>query len=111
MEIVIRDGKILKKPTGLPLDTIGLDALLQRAYNLIVLKYGAFCYDRTLGSLLGNLNTTEEHAAERALRYAQAALLRCPELDAVSLELESGRYVFKIQTPLGAGKITVKGGA
>ena len=111
MEIVIRDGKILKKPTGLPLDATGLEALLQRAYNLAALKYGAFCYDRTLGSLLADLDTAEEHAAERALRCAQAALLRYPELDAVNAVLRDGQCVIEIQTPLGTGEIAVKGGA
>lgn len=110
MEIVIRDGKISKKPTGLPLDANGSEALLQRAYNSIVLKYGAFCYDRTLGSRLADLNTAEEHAAERALCYAQASLLRYPELDAVNSALQDGRCVIEIQTPLGTGKIAMKGG-
>ena len=76
MEVVILNGITQTAATGLPKTTEGLNALMQRAYNRICLKRGAFCYDRVLGSRFYMLNAADEHTEERALRYAQAALLQ-----------------------------------
>ena len=75
MEVVILNGITQTAATGLPKTVEGLNALMQRAYNRICLKRGAFCYDRVLGSRFYMLDAADEHAEERALRYAQAALL------------------------------------
>lgn len=80
MEVVILNGITQTAATGLPKTAEGLNALMQRAYNRICLKRGAFCYDRVLGSRFYMLDTADEHAEERALRYAQAALLPLPVL-------------------------------
>ena len=50
MEVVILNGITQTAATGLPKTAEGLNALMQRAYNRICLKRGAFCYDRVLGS-------------------------------------------------------------
>ena len=49
MEVVILNGITQTAATGLPKTAEGLNALMQRAYNRICLKRGAFCYDRVLG--------------------------------------------------------------
>lgn len=85
------------------------NALMQRAYNRICLKRGAFCYDRVLGSRFYMLDAADEHTEERALRYAQAALLPLAGVEAVSVRREGERFIFGLQTMLGTGEIAVKG--
>ena len=46
---------------------------------------------------------------ERALRYAQAALLPLAGVEAVSVRREGERFIFGLRTMLGTGKIAVKG--
>lgn len=82
---------------------------MQRAYNRICLKRGAFCYDRVLGSRFYMLDAADENAEERALRYAQAALLPLAGVEAVSVWREGERFIFGLQTMLGTGEIAVKG--
>ena len=48
MEVVILNGITQTAATRLPKTAEGLNALMQRAYNRICLKRGAFCYDRVL---------------------------------------------------------------
>ena len=99
VEVVILNGITQTAATGLPKTVEGLNALMQRAYNRICLKRGAFCYDRALGSRFYMLDAADEHAEERALRYAQAALLPLAGVEAV----------FGLRTMLGTGEIAVKG--
>lgn len=107
MEVVILNGITQTAATRLPKTAEGLNALMQRAYNRICLKRGAFCYDRVLGSRFYMLDA--EHAEERALRYAQAALLPLAGVEAVSVRREGERFIFGLRTMLGTGKIAVKG--
>ncbi len=109
MEVVILNGITQTAATGLPKTAEGLNALMQRAYNRICLKRGAFCYDRVLGSRFYMLNAADEHTEERALRYAQAALLPLAGVEAVSVRCEGERFIFGLQTMLGTGEIAVKG--
>lgn len=109
MEVVILNGVTQTAATGLPKTAEGLDALLQRAYNRICLKRGAFCYDRALGSRFYMLDAVDEHAEERALWYAQAALLPLAGAEVISVRREGERFIFELETSLGAGEITVKG--
>ena len=107
---VVNDaGTLLPGEVGLPKTAEGLNALIQRAYNRICLKRGAFCYDRVLGSRFYMLDAADEHAEERALRYAQAALLPLAGVEAVSVRREGERFIFGLQTMLGTGEIAVKG--
>ena len=109
-EIVLKlDGITQTAATRLPKTAEGLNALMQRAYNRICLKRGAFCYDRVLGSRFYMLDAADEHAEERALRYAQAALLLLAGVEAVSVRREGERFIFGLRTMLGTGKIAVKG--
>lgn len=103
MEVVILNGITQTAATGLPKTAEGLNALMQRAYNRICLKRGAFCYDRVLGSRFYMLDASDEHAEERALRYAQAALLPLAGVEAVSVRREGERFIFGLQTMLGTG--------
>ena len=105
MEVVILNGITQTAATGLPKTAEGLNALMQRAYNRICLKRGAFCYDRVLGSRFYMLNAADEHAEERALRYAQAALLPLAGVEAVSVRREGERFIFGLQTMLGTEEI------
>ena len=50
-----------------------------------------------------------EHAEERALRYAQAALLPLAGVEAVSVRREGEQFIFGLQTMLGTEEIAVKG--
>ena len=100
MEVVILNGITQTAATGLPKTA---------AYNRICLKRGAFCYDRVLGSRFYMLDAADEHAEERALRYAQAALLPLAGVEAVSVRREGERFIFGLQTMLGTGEIAVKG--
>lgn len=110
MEVVILNGITQTAATGLPKTAEGLNALMQRAYNRICLKRGAFCYDRgVLGSRFYMLDAADEHTEERALRYAQAALLPLAGVEAVSVRREGERFIFGLQTMLGTGEIAVKG--
>lgn len=109
MEVVILNGMTQTAATGLPKTADGLNALMQRAYNRICLKRGAFCYDRVLGSRFYMLDAADEHAEERALRYAQAALLPLAGVEAVSVRREGERFIFGLRTMLGTGEIAVKG--
>ena len=105
MEVVILNGITQTAATGLPKTAEGLNALMQRAYNRICLKR----YDRVLGSRFYMLDAADEHAEERALRYAQAALLPLAGVEAVSVRREGERFIFGLQTMLGTGEIAVKG--
>lgn len=109
VEVVILNGITQTAATGLPKTVEGLNALMQRAYNRICLKRGAFCYDRALGSRFYMLDAADEHAEERALRYAQAALLPLAGVEAVSVRREGERFIFGLRTMLGTGEIAVKG--
>lgn len=109
VEVVILNGITQTAATGLPKTAEELNALMQRAYNRICLKRGAFCYDRVLGSRFYMLDAADEHAEERALRYAQAALLPLAGVEAVSVRREGERFIFGLQTMLGTGEIEVKG--
>lgn len=109
VEVVILNGITQTAATGLPKTAEGLNALMQRAYNRICLKRGAFCYDRVLGSRFYMLDAADEHAEERALRYAQAALLPLAGVEAVSVRREGERFIFGLRTMLGTGEIAVKG--
>ena len=100
MEVVILNGITQTTATGLPKTAEGLNALMQRAYNRICLK---------LGSRFYMLDASDEHAEERALRYAQAALLPLAGVEAVSVRREGERFIFGLQTMLGTGEIAVKG--
>ena len=111
MEVVILNGLTQTAATGLPKTAEGLNALMQRAYNRICLKRGAFCYDRVLGSRFYMLDAADEHAEERALRYAQAALLPLAGVEAVSVRREGERFIFGLQTMLGTGEIAVTAAA
>ena len=106
---IVLNGMTQTAATGLPKTADGLNALMQRAYNRICLKRGAFCYDRVLGSRFYMLDAADEHAEERALRYAQAALLPLAGVEAVSVRREGERFIFGLQTMLGTGEIAVKG--
>lgn len=64
VEVVILNGITQTAATGLPKTAEGLNALMQRAYNRICLKRGAFCYDRVLGSRFYMLDAADEHAEE-----------------------------------------------
>ena len=97
MEVVILNGITQTAATGLPKTAEGLNALMQRAY------------DRVLGSRFYMLDAADEHAEERALRYAQAALLPLAGVEAVSVRREGERFIFGLQTMLGTGEIAVKG--
>ena len=103
MEVVILNGITQTAATGLPKTAEGLNALMQRAYNRICLKRGAFCYDRVLGSRFYMLNAADEHTEE------QAALLPVAGVEAVSVRREGERFIFGLQTMLGTGEIAVKG--
>ena len=99
MEVVILNGITQTAVTGLPKTAEGLNALMQRAYNRICLKRGGFYM----------LDAADEHAEERALRYAQAALLPLAGVEAVSVRREGERFIFGLRTMLGTGEIAVKG--
>ena len=92
MEVVILNGITQTAATGLPKTAEGLNALMQRAYNRFYM-----------------LDAADEHAEERALRYAQAALLPLAGVEAVSVRREGERFIFGLQTMLGTGEIAVKG--
>ena len=109
VEVVILNGITQTAATGLPKTAEGLNALMQRAYNRICLKRGAFGYVIASGGRLYMLDTSDEHAEERALRYAQAALLPLAGVEAVSVRREGERFIFGLRTMLGTGEIAVKG--
>ena len=109
VEVVILNGITQTAATGLPKTAEGLNALMQRAYNRNCLKRGAFCYDRVLVRCIQHIKPAAEHAEERALRYAQAALLPLAGVEAVSVRREGERFIFGLQTMLGTGEIAVKG--
>lgn len=115
MEVVILNGITQTAATGLPKTAEGLNALMQRAYNRICLKRGAFCYDRVLGSRFYMLNAADEHAEERALRYAQAALSYAAEIPAGTVCAASGENAVEYETTeaavLPAGALTVTAAA
>lgn len=102
MEVVILNGITQTAATGLPKTAEGLNALMQRAYNRICLKRGAFCYDRVLGSRFYMLDASDEHAEERAL-------LPLAGVEAVSVRREGEQFIFGLQTMLGTEEIAVKG--
>ena len=81
MEVVILNGITQTAATGLPKTAEGLNALMQRAYNRICLKRGAFCYDRVLGSRFYMLNAADEHTEERALYALERLWKDCPPID------------------------------
>ena len=109
MEVVILNGITQTAATGLPKTAEGLNALMQRAYNRICLKRGAFCYDHVLGSRFYLLEAEDEPPDEAALRYAQDALVPVGGFEAVSVRREGALFIFRLHTMLGTGEIAVKG--
>lgn len=107
MEIKVRDGAVCLNGLGLPETLSGLDALLQCAYNRLNAVRGAFRYDRTLGSRLPRAALSGRHAPEEALGLAREALADCPELEAVRAEVSADAVAVFLETPLGAGCVTV----
>ena len=75
MEVVILNGITQTAATRLPKTAEGLNALMQRAYNRICLKRGAFCYDRVLGSRFYMMQRT---STPRSGRFGMRRRRCCP---------------------------------
>lgn len=107
MGLKLKDGNYVLGPTGLPQETDGLEELLQNALLRLSLPGESFPYDRSLGSSLAGLDTSAEHALERAVALANDALL---DLPGVRVERAKfwirGTILFTLSTPLGEGEVT-----
>lgn len=106
MEIRLDNGAVCANGLGLPETAEGLEALLQRVYNRLNTVRGSFPYDRELGSRIPEM-TLSENTAEEALRFAQEALLSCPEVTVQMAVLSGDTVTVTLSTPLGAGSVTV----
>ena len=104
MESKIENGRMGVNALGMPEVLTGIDALLQRAYNRLNLLRGSFRYDGELGCRLPGV---KEVTAEAALRFAQEALLPCPEIAVIGAEIYGSTAVVLLSTPLGEGSVTV----
>lgn len=103
-ETKLDNGKVCGNGLGLPKTLDGLDAVMQRAYNRLNIVRGSFRYDRELGNrMLGEAALTEEIA----LRFAQEALLPCPEIAVIRAEIREDAVTVLLSTPLGEGSVTV----
>lgn len=109
MEIKLENGKICVNGLGLPETAEGLEALLQRAYNRLNTVRGSFQYDRTFGSRIPEMDFSTAYAAEEVLRFAQEALLECPEIVVENAVIHQNTVSVTLSTPLGAGTVTVYG--
>ena len=96
---------------GLPQPVTGLEEVLQNAAMAISLRRGGFLYQAGLGSGLRQLDPQEEHSEERARALAEEALLPLPGVQVKQAQYEPLENLWHIQveTPLGAGEITVSG--
>lgn len=103
-EIKLENGAVCMNALGLPETVSGLDALLQRAYNRLNTAKGCFRYDRRLGC---RMKDADSLTADMALRFAQEALLRCPEIAVIGAEVHMCAVTVLLSTPLGEGSVTV----
>ena len=94
MESKIENGRMGVNALGMPEELFGLDALLQHAYNRLNLLRGSFRYDGKLGCRLPGAQGV---TAEMALRFAQEALLPCPEIAVIGAELYGSTAVVQSQ--------------
>lgn len=76
MEVVILNGITQTAATGLPKTAEGLNALMQRAYNRICLKRGAFCYDAC--SAAGFICWMQRTSTPRSGRFGMRRRRCCP---------------------------------
>ena len=106
-EIKVERGKICDNGMGCPVMLDGLKATLQRVYNRLNVIRGSFRYDRTLGSRIPEMDVRAENADRLALRYAQEALLPCPEVRVEAAWPGEDRVVVTVVTPLGQGEVNV----
>ncbi len=106
MGLKLEGGGYALGPAGLPETVSGLEELLQNIRLRLTLPRGSFPYGRDMGSGLGDLDRTEEHAEERALALASEALLGLPGVRAEAARLrEDGTIAFTLSTPLGEGEV------
>ena len=103
-EIKLENGAVCTNGLGMPETVSGLDALLQRAYNRLNIARGSFRYDRTLGC---RIRDEESLTPEMAMRFVQEALLDCPEIAVIGVEIHAGAVTVLLSTALGAGNVTV----
>lgn len=106
-EIKVDRGEICDNGMGCPVMLEGLNAVLQRVYNRLNVIRGSFRYDRTLGSRIPEMDVRAEHADRLALRYAQEALLPCPDIRVEAARPGKNSVAVTVVTPLGRGKVTV----
>lgn len=109
MEIRLENGAVCANGLGLPETAEGLEATLQRVYNRLNAVRGSFLYDRSLGSRIPEMDLSVEEAAENALRFAQEALLDCPEITVEGTKVLGNTVIVTLSTPLGTGNVTVYG--
>ena len=87
---------------GLPGQVDGLEEALQNA---------AMALHPDLGSGLSQLDPNEENSSQRAWALAEEALMRFTgyRVTEVSYDSDAGMWHFAVETPLGAGYVTVPG--
>lgn len=103
-EIKLKNGRVCQNALGIPETAVGLEALLQIAHNRMNIVKHSFEHDRELGC---RIKSEWPVSGREALNLAREALLSCPELEAVNVELHGDSVTVLISTPLGEGCITV----
>ena len=96
---------------GLPSQVDGLEEALQNAAMALHLPRGSLPYEPDLGSGLSQLDPNEENSSQRAWALAEEALMRFTgyRVTEVSYDSDAGMWRFAVETPLGAGYVTVPG--
>lgn len=99
----LREGNFVADGGGSLEQVSGKEAYLQRAENMLKIPRGSFRYDRSLGSKIGEIKSTE-HLEEQLLLEANEALFE-QNMKAISVTVNALVASFVVLTPLGEGEV------
>ncbi len=108
MDTKITLGDIATNAQGMPVQINGHEEFLQRALVLIAVPLGKFVYNKTLGSKIHTVKSSDEHRLEKVFSYASLALRKYPDLSVLGVIEDDEHYIFTIKTPFSEGEIFIR---
>lgn len=92
MDTAICNGDFIRDSKGRPIELTGYDELLQRVLIRLTIKKGSFVYDKSLGSRLYTLKSTDGNLKENALALIREALVDINEVSVDDVLIRLSNY-------------------
>ena len=91
------NGDFEKDSEGMAYRISGLDEVKQKIYILLSAKLGEFIYDRTLGTDIHNIDTSQPTACDEIIAQARKTLCDIPQAEIVGAEINDGQITVSVQ--------------